>query len=225
MLSDRELAQRRGMRLQDYDYAQPGLYFITLCTHQREALFGLIHAGSVEKNRAGEMVQEVWEALPSRFPSVELDAFVLMPNHIHGLLCLTQTWPEQTVGRGEPCVRPPLPFPPVPPLLCPPLPSAPRNGRTQGSPLQQSQTGHHPSGTDMGTIGRIIQAFKSLTTYEYTQGVKQNGWPPFNGRMWQRNYYDHIVRDEQSLKNIRNYIDANPGNWGQDDENPLHHAP
>ena len=142
------------------------------------------------------MVKNIWQSLPVRFPSVELDDFVVMPNHLHGLLRIK---PDEE-GRTE------------------------RDGRTQGSPLQGSPDGYtHPKGTEEGSLGRVVQAFKSLTTHEYVVGVKQNGWPAFDGKIWQRDYHDHIVRDEAALNNIRRYIADNPFRWEQDEENP--HGP
>ncbi len=182
-MSRREPDRRQSMRLSDFNYAQAGCYFVTLCAHQRQCLFGTICEGFMQEGAAGLMVQENWTALPARFPFVALDAYVVMPNHLHGLLFLTDQEGEQ-----------------------------PQNSFS-------SAEGYHPNGTSAGTLGRIVQAFKSLTTCCYTQGVKQEGWPAFDGRIWQRNYHDHVVRDEAALGNIRSYIAANPGCWEQDEEN------
>lgn len=75
-----------------------------------------------------------------------------------------------------------------------------------------------PYGTEEGSVGRIIQAFKSLTTNAYIAGVHEQGWPPFEKRLWQRNYHEHIIRDEADLFAIRQYIDSNPLKWFEDDE-------
>ena len=87
----------------------------------------------------------------------------------------------------------------------------------------EQSTGEHkvrPYGTLSGTLGRIMQAFKSITTHKYIAGVKQKQWPPFPGKLWQRNYYEHIVRDENELNDIRKYIMDNPKKWDLDRENP-----
>ncbi len=135
----------------------------------------------MDVNDAGRMVQAAWERLPDQYSFVELDQYVLMPNHFHGLLLL----------RGD--------------LL------------TQGDHKDRPSKAH---GTKDGTIGRVIQAFKSITTVAYGTGVRQNGWCDFQGRLWQRNYYDHIIRDEDSLNRIRSYIATNPLRWALDPENP-----
>ena len=96
-------------------------------------------------------------------------------------------------------------------------------GRTQGSPLPITQIqppeANRPNGTRDGTIGRIIQAFKSITTGHYIRGVNEHGWPRFNGKIWQRDYYDDIVRHEAALGVLCSYIDSNPANWVGDSEN------
>lgn len=91
---------RRSLRLQGYDYSQAGAYFITVCTHNRACLFGEIVDGTMHENQAGQAVREAWQALPERFPGVDCDAFVVMPNHVHGILVLSggQAHLSQVVG-------------------------------------------------------------------------------------------------------------------------------
>lgn len=98
------------------------------------------------------------------------------------------------VRRGEPCVRP-------------------------NQTIEQRQMGEHkvrPYGTLDGTIGRMVQAFKSITTNEYISGVKQNGWQRFDKKLWQRSYWEHIIRDENEFNHISQYIIENPIRWGND---------
>jgi REP element-mobilizing transposase RayT len=162
---------RRSIRLKGYDYSQAGAYFITLCTQDRACLFGRVMNGEMRLNDAGRMVLAEWNRLPERFPQVVVDAFVVMPNHVHGILVITD--PAPTVGAT-----------------------------TRVAP----------------TVGNIIGAFKSRVTVEYIRGVKTPGWPPFRGRLWQRNYYEHIIRNERALNAIRQYIMENPRRWHRDRE-------
>lgn len=165
---------RRSIRLKGYDYAQAGAYFLTLCTKDRACLFGDIVDDLMLLNVAGMVVDECWKAIPSHFPHVALDAFVVMPNHIHGVLRI-----GDTVGAKD----------------ISPLPS-----RCLGT---------------ANTIGSVIRGFKI--------GVTK--WMRANSDIhdiWQRNYYEHVIRDESSLNRIREYIADNPASWADDAENPHH---
>jgi putative transposase len=198
---------RRSIRLQRYDYAQMGAYFITICTHGRECLFGEVTDGAMQLNEAGYMIQSVWNELPCQFAGVDIDAFVVMPNHVHGIILINDE-PDTGMtdpGRGEPCVRPVS------------------NGdefRIRPVSTNRSDLPNRSNGTLSGAIGRVIQAYKSITTLHYITGVKNQGWPPFFGKLWQRNYYEHIIRNDIALDAIRQYIQTNPVQWTLDEENP-----
>lgn len=204
---------RRSIRLKGYDYSQAGAYFVSICTQNRECVFGEIVAGKMVLNDAGRMVESVWGGLPVRFDHIELDEFIVMPNHIHGIFVLRR--------RGESCIRPDCnnDYKSVEKQL------GEHKVRPYGrpdSPGDQTLGEHEvrPYGTLPNTVGRIIQAFKSITTHEYTIGVKQYGWPPYPVKLWQRNFYEHIIRDENELNRIREYIQKNPIKWEFDRENP-----
>jgi REP element-mobilizing transposase RayT len=186
-----EIHRRRSIRLQGYDYADGGAYFITVCVQGQECLFGQVSDDRIHLNTPGQAVLAVWTGLLERFPNVVLDEFVVMPNHFHGILFLTNC-------RGEPCVRP----------------------MDQEDQNDQGDHKDRPYGTAPGSVSRIVQAFKSLTTNAYIRGVEQDGWPPFPGRLWQRNYYERIIRNENELARARRYIADNPAQWALDKENP-----
>jgi len=177
---------RRSIRLKGYDYSQAGAYFITLCTQDRACLFGKVVNGEMRLNDAGRMVLAEWNRLPERFPHLVLDAFVVMPNHVHGILVITDPAPTAGATLGATV------------------------GATVGATLVVAPTAP--------TVGNIIGAFKSRVTVEYIRGVKTSGWPPFRGRLWQRNYYEHIIRNERALNAIRQYIMENPRRWHMDRE-------
>jgi REP element-mobilizing transposase RayT len=187
---------RRSIRLKGYDYSKAGAYFITICTHSRECLFGKITNGEMKMNDAGRMVQTIWDDMPSRFDNVESGTFSVMPNHIHGIMVLTPC-------RGESCIRP-----------------SHSGGDHTGGDHKEGDHKDRPYGTTAGTVGRIIQAFKSISTHQYTVGVKTSGWPPFPGKLWQRNYWEHVVRDDSELNRIRAYILNNPAQWESDKLHP-----
>jgi REP element-mobilizing transposase RayT len=185
---DPERHSRHSTRLPGYDYAQPGAYFVTVCTQHRECLFGEIVKGKIALNEAGKMVKTVWDELPRHYPGADVDGFVVMPNHIHGIIVLI------TVGAG--------------PCACPSDRHACQNdGRPRGAAPTMS-------------LMDVVHRFKSLTTARYRHYVVEKNWQPFPGRLWQRNYYEHIVRDENELNYIRQYILDNPMRWEMDRENP-----
>ncbi len=185
-----DIHHRRSIRLKNYDYSQAGGYFVTICTQNKECLFGEIAEGLMSLNMAGEMVVKRWSKLPAKFPLIEIDKYVIMPNHFHGIIAI--------VG-ADLCV-------------CPVSRPWPNDNRIQNT----------KPGTHIGApLQRIIQWFKTMTTNEYIQGVRTHNWPPFPGKLWQRNYYEHIIRSEDELNKIRDYISNNPARWAEDEENPV----
>lgn len=191
MKYDPEKHHRRSIRLKGYDYRQTGAYFVTICTQNRACLFCKVVDGEMRLNEAGQMVLAEWNVLPERFPMVELDAFVVMPNHTHGIIVIT----NDIVGAG--------------------LVPAQNDAGLVPAPAPERATKRVPP-----TLGDVVGAFKSRTTVLYASGVKQLGWTPFPGRLWQRNYYERIICDEESLNRIRRYILQNPVRWTMDRENP-----
>lgn len=141
-----------------------------------------------------------WVKLPGKFPGLELDESVVMPNHIHGIIILTG-W-EMPSGRRVKDIN--------------------AKGGHTGPPLQPV-VGDDPRvvpGQEAAYLPTIIQWYKTMTTNEYFRGVKNGIWPPFEGKLWQRNYFDHIVRNEKELDAIRAYIHFNPESWQNDRDNP-----
>lgn len=184
MIYDLAKHRRRSIRLRGYDYHQPGAYFVTICTQNRECIFGEVVDRQMILNEAGRMVETVWRELPQHYAGIEVEAFVVMPNHVHGIIIL--------VGAGAPA--------------CPDNP-----GRPQGvAPTMSTMS-----------LPDVVHRFKSLTTARYRHGVRQDGWRPFPGRLWQRNYYERVIRGEKELNRVREYIINNPLHWEQDPENPL----
>lgn len=195
---------RRSLRLKGYDYSQAGAYFITIVTQNRACLFGEVADGEMRLNEAGRMVESVWSDIPAFYAGVAIDEFVAMPNHIHGIIIL--------VGAG-PCACP------EGPCACPiGVGAAPRGRPGYGQP--QGVVGQPQGVAPTLSLPDVVHRFKTLTTKRYADGVRQSGWPPFRGRLWQRNYYEHIVRNDDELHRIREYIANNPLRWALDRENP-----
>ena len=196
MIFNPDIHRRRSIRFQGYDYSQAGAYFITICTQNRECMFGEIVDGKMVLNHAGKMIQTVWDEIPIHYAGIETDEFVVMPNHIHGIIII--------VVGATPCGCP------VSTRGCPV--STPRACPDNGQPRGVVPT--EPAGnTETLSLGDMVHRFKTMTTKRYADGVKQNGWAPFPGRLWQRNYWEHIVRNEMELNRIREYIHTNPTQW------------
>ncbi|MFH1709071.1 MAG: transposase [Planctomycetota bacterium] len=212
---------RSSIRLQGYDYARTGAYFVTICTKDRACLFGAIVDGGMALNDDGRMAQEVWGELPGHYPHMAMDAVTVMPNHIHGIIILTAP-----VGAG---LQPALfTTPPVGAGLQPALmPTAEKRAGFKPAPTITTTTdtanivaGMQP-GPAMDTnvkrhsLSEIIRAFKTFSASRINQRRHTPGIPA-----WRRNYHEHIIRDDGSLNRIREYIANNPAQWGLDRENP-----
>lgn len=175
MKYDPEKHHRRSIRIRAYDYSQGGVYFVTICTRDRECLFGEVVDGEMQLNNVGQMATGAWEEMPGRFSSVRLDAFIVMPNHVHGIIVV-----------GAQFIAPQV------------IPSDRfRKGAINRAP----------------TLGEIVRTYKALST----RAIRRTVNPGF---AWQRNYYEHVVRDEESLNRIRQYVADNPARWAFDRENP-----
>jgi len=172
---------RRSIRLKNYDYSQPGAYFITIVTHQREKLFGDVINGEMRLNDAGKIARQCWWDIPRHFPHVKLDEFVIMPNHIHGILIFVAAGTKNDIA-----------------------------GAKNFSPLQ-SQSSNMPKSPSR-TVGSVVRGFKIGVTKWFRQNTDV-----YN--VWQRNYYEHIVRNKTELRRIRQYILQNPKRWAKDNEN------
>ena len=184
---------RKSIRLKGYDYSQAGLYFITICVNDRECLFGEIvgvenFQPEMILNDAGKMVGNDWGKIPDRFPNVRLHRYIVMPNHFHAIMEIT-VGATLVVAHDDVVAH-----------------------DNNGSTTRRATTRVAPT----ITVGGIIGAFQSIVTVEYIRGVKNHGWQSFNGKLWQRNYYEHIIRDEKSYHRISEYIVNNPANWHND---------
>ena len=194
-----KIHHRRSIRLKGYDYAQEGLYFITICCKNKTHLYGEIANGKMILNDAGQMTQKWYYELENKFPDIKCQEMIIMPNHFHCIIEIV--WANTVRADLRVC-----------PNAC--------LDNTKQSPseliLGKKQT---PSilGEHVGSpLHRVIQWYKTMTTNEYIRNVKSNDWKRFDGKLWQRNYWEHIIRDEQSYHNISEYIKSNPLKWGND---------
>ena len=196
-----------------YDYAQDGAYFVTICTQERLCVFGDVVDDVVVLNDAGTMIEKWWNKIPQKYDAADIDAHVIMPNHFHGIIVIPgDTIPKTSVG-AHPCMRPVIhdDYDPNKGDY------DPDQGENMVSPLRPNdESMMSPS----HGLGRFVSWFKRMSTNEYIRKVKQHDWPPFPGRLWQRNYYERIIRSDTELNRIREYIVQNPANWDTDELNP-----
>ena len=197
MKYDPAVHHRRSIRLPGHEHAQPGAYFVRICTHGRACLFGSVVNDEMLVNEWGRIVASCWTELSRHCPSVDLDAFVVMPNHVHGILALTEP-----VGAGSP--RPHgVDSPERQPEAHFTRGALTRKG-AETAPLRPTPT-----------LGQVVAYFK----YESTKRINQ--LRDIGGKaLWQRNYYEHIIRSEGSLHEIREYIVTNPQRWVLDSLHP-----
>lgn len=186
---------RRSIRLKGYDYSQAGAYFITICCQNRTNMFGVIQNGVMQLHDAGKMVEKWYVELGNKFFDMECGEMIVMPNHIHFIMI--------NVGADL--------------RVCPNI----HDEHVLGEHiLGEHVLGEHVLGEHIGTpLHVVVQWFKTMTTNAYIRGVTSYHWQRFNKRMWQRNYYEHIIRNENEYNRIVQYIIDNPAKWGNDQLN------
>ncbi len=175
-----KLLTRKRIRIKHYNYSESGYYFVTVCSNNRENIFGeynkYVGAGlvsarnNIKLSEIGRIIDNQWNNIPNQFDNIKLDKYIIMPNHIHGIIIIND--------------------------------------------MNRAETSPAP------TLSDIICSFKSKSTLEYLNYLKQNNIQmPMH--IWQRSFYDHVIRNERSLNAIRNYIANNPENWENDIDNLL----
>ena len=177
---------RRSIRLRDWDYRATGAYFVTLVAHKRECLFGDVVEGVVELSEYGEIARSEWMASDAIRSEIKLDEFVIMPNHLHGIVWIIVG--AQGLVGAHGCA-----------------PQLTSRTRADGHPRRLPKS-----------LGSFIAGYKSAVTKRVNSKRGTPGIP-----VWQRNYYERIIRNEQELDAIRRYILANPIYWTEDMENPV----
>jgi len=205
-----DIHHRRSIRLRDYDYSDAGAYFVTICAQNRDWDFGEIIDGEMRLNELGRVVEACWRAIAGNFPTVKLDAWVIMPNHLHGIILITNSITSVGAKQGSPA-----------------LPAFGRNEyKSEAEKDYQGEAGEtcfaptkplHGTlpGTKSGSLGAIVQNFKSVSSRKVNKLRQRPGSP-----VWQRNYYERVIRSENELKRAREYIVNNLMEWGLDKENP-----
>ncbi|MCU0275814.1 MAG: transposase [Acidobacteria bacterium] len=194
---DGEKHHRRSIRLKGFDYTRGNAFFVTICSFQKECIFGNVSDGMMVMNKQGKCIETAWLETAVKRPAIELDEFIIMPNHFHAIIWI--------VGRGTAC-------------------RAPYGSRTSGTEIPARTMGTaRCAPTDpkceqfgrpvSGSLPTVIRSFKSAAGKYVNESRGSPGTP-----VWQRNYYEHIIRDEDELQRTREYIRHNPENWQSDEE-------
>jgi putative transposase len=171
MLINSKKYHRRSIRLPGYDYASNGAYCVTICTHNRECLLGKIATEHMELNVCGRIVADTWVWLEQQYGYVQLDEWIVMPNHFHGIIII------------DAC-----------------------RGGSRTAPTDKQK---------IKPLGQLVGAFKTVST----KHINKNN-DTYGAILWQRNYYEHIIRDDDDLNRIQKYIINNPAKWAEDENNP-----
>ncbi len=169
--------RHKSVRIQGYDYSQPGTYFITICTSQKKMIFGEVTQGIIHLSKLGEIARQELEQLSLKFSKTHLDVFVVMPNHIHVLITISSSDADIQTANAEAFRRPVA-----------------------------------------GSIPTVVRAYKAAVTRQAAMRRDNS-----ISEVWQRNYYEHIVRSEREKEQIYAYIISNPDRWDADEENPAGH--
>ena len=169
-----------SIRLKEYDYSAAGFYFVTICASERKCVLGAFHEGQIELSVLGETVRECWLAIPLHFAKVKLHEFVIMPNHLHGIVEIV------AVGAQH---------------------AAPLLGKDSDV--------RNPAFVKHGSLGATVRSFKAAVT---RKARRELGW---NGDVWQRNYFERVLRHGKEIADAGRYIAENPMMWELDQENPM----
>ena len=181
MKYDHDKHHRRSMRLRGYDYSQAGAYFVTICTWKKECLFGEVEKGQVILNEAGNMVKIWWSEIQNKYKNAELDGYIIMPNHFHGIVFIETDFV----------------------------------GAIHELPLLHGESRHeYQKQRRKMLLPKFVGWFKMNSAKQINQIRGTPGIP-----VWQRNYYEHIIRKEDDLEKIRKYIADNPLKWDMDENN------
>jgi REP element-mobilizing transposase RayT len=214
------IRHRRSIRLKGYDYSQAGLYFITICCDNRICLFGNVVNGEMELNDAGKIADACWMEIPNHFPNAVLHEHIVMPNHVHGIVELvgakhfSPDMPDTPNASNTPNEY----FPDNNRVkhFSPDMPDTSNTSNTSNEyfPDSNRAKGFSPLRSPSKTIGSVVRGFKIGVT-KWFRNTMADDFPP-QRQVWQRNYHEHIIRNEQSYQTISNYIINNPIKWADD---------
>lgn len=201
---DPKIHHRKSIRLKGYDYSQDGLYFVTICCEKKVCRFGNIKDGKMHLNEYGEIAYTQWSKLAERFTNCELDVFQIMPNHMHGIIVLNNpAMATRAVSKND-----------KKHIAGAPLAGALNDENNEIMEMERPGASPAQTDTNAATLGDIIGAYKSIVANECLKIYKSKSQRM--GKLWQRNYYEIIIRNQHSYQRISEYIINNPSKWDSD---------
>jgi putative transposase len=174
MLYDPDVHHRRSIRLKGFDYSSVNAYFVTVCVEKRRCQLGEIANSEMVLNECGKVVVECWTDLPNHYSNIQLDQYVVMPNHFHGII---------QIGGVE----------------------------LKADSVLPERAGYKPAPTNTHGLSEIVRGFKTFSARRINMMLRITG-----KAFWQRNYYEHVIRNDNDSNRIRQYIVTNPANWQSD---------
>jgi len=229
---DSQKHHRRSIRLKGYDYSQAGAYFVTMCVQNRECALGEVVDGEMRYSSNGYIVRDFWPEVEAHFPHVEVASFVIMPNHVHAMIIIRDVAPSEgdqsDMRRGVVPTRRGV-VPTRRGVVPTPLRTThPQSTSSQSTPLHAAAQSDPGRGNPVSTggkpdLGHIVAFYKYQTTKRINAQSRRrddHATTTPGRRFWQRNYYEHIIRDEADLRRIVEYIRENPRRWEDDQLHP-----
>ncbi|MBI3133385.1 MAG: hypothetical protein HYZ14_01810 [Bacteroidetes bacterium] len=185
---------RKSLRLKGYDYSLPGLYFVTICTHKKKELFGSVIDKKMILSDGGKIANLCWLEIPDHFPMVNLHAFVIMPDHIHGIIEIMDATPHEVAENF-----PPLHGANVSHVML-----------SKSNYFEFHELNHiSKPGPSSKNLPSVIRGFKIGVTKWFRTNTNIE-------IVWQRNFWDEIILNKKQYNQITHYIESNPKNWGID---------
>jgi len=229
---DKNKYRNESIRIKNYDYSQKGLYFITICTQYRECMFGYIDGGKMILNDAGMILGKWYLEMENKYPNIHCGEYITMPDHFHCIIEIIDNYIPDAHDRNRIISNETPDAHERNRIISNETPDAHERNRIisnetpdahvgaplRGRPIPEKRVGDLYGSNNKkynATIPLMVNWFKTMTTNEYIRGVKNYNWPRYNRKLWQQNYWEHIIRSNNDLIRIKKYIKNNPGKWSK----------
>ncbi len=215
---DKNKYRNESIRIKNYDYSQKGLYFITICTQYRECMFGYIDGGKMILNDAGMILGKWYLEMENKYPNIHCGEYITMPDHFHCIIEIIDNYIPDAHDRNRIISNETPDAHERNRIISNETPDAHVGAPLRGRPIPEKRVVDLYGSNNKKyntTIPLMVNWFKTMTTNEYIRGVKNYNWPRYNRKLWQQNYWEHIIRSNNDLIRIKKYIKNNPGKWSK----------